>query len=357
MVESFKRYYNNSFLDKQRQEAYNLFLGNYIFVQGEAMLWDLSTDYYLHHADPRTFSANSRKSYINWFTPSNLEDTRMSEVTQVQGSTAKRPLSFFDEYWTEYYRPQLYSTFKKMFVHNMDNTYNWIPFKSTKKGEYDLSPFRIREGNEHASPEKDQDRGDVLTTDPEKYAADHQTAKSPRDVSRTKHGTLPGWLYSPHNEQKSTQGSITSELLAQAKGSELPLAEPSKRKKTPKDKAAAAQWTLDQFVTNSLNPSVGDTMAYEYQRYINHPLNLPLVVSSEIPPNPNTEFLSYVSSLSVDVVMNMHSTEDDLADYADFLEVGEDPLTVTEADFAKKRYKAYRQWVKGKSLFKQRVES
>ena len=41
------------FKDGQRQEAYNLFLGNYIFAQGQPMLWDLSTDYYLHHADPR----------------------------------------------------------------------------------------------------------------------------------------------------------------------------------------------------------------------------------------------------------------------------------------------------------------
>jgi phosphatidylinositol 3,5-bisphosphate 5-phosphatase len=61
MVESFKRYYNNSFLDGQRQEAYNLFLGNYVFSQGGPMLWDLATDYYLHHADPRAWSGKGRR--------------------------------------------------------------------------------------------------------------------------------------------------------------------------------------------------------------------------------------------------------------------------------------------------------
>lgn len=356
MVESFKRYYNNSFLDRQRQEAYNLFLGNYIFIQGEPMLWDLSTDYYLHHADPRALSAKGRKSYINWFTPTNLKALRMPDVTQAQGPVTGKPLSFFDEYWTEYYRPLSYSTFKKIFIHNMDTTYNFMPFKYTKKGEYDLSPFRIRDGNEHASPEKGGQSSEIKIVDLEKDTTDDQVAQTPGNTLHFKHRALPGWLHSPHNEQHSTQGSIMSESLLQVKNSELPPAKHPKEKKTPKDKAAAAQWTLDQFVTNSLNPSVADTMAHEYQRYINHPPNLPLVVSTEIPPNPNLEFLSYVNSLSVDAVIDMHSTEDDLADYAEFLEVGEDPLTVTEADFAKKRYKAYRQWVKGKSLFKQRVD-
>src|SRR5437762_4074499 len=78
MVESFKRYYNNSFLDGQRQEAYNLFLGNYIFAQGQPMLWDLATDYYLHHADPRAWSDKRRRSYIKWFTPEFLENRSLS---------------------------------------------------------------------------------------------------------------------------------------------------------------------------------------------------------------------------------------------------------------------------------------
>ena len=73
MVESFKRYYNNSFMDRQRQEAYNLFLGNYTFAQGEPMLWDLATDYYLHHADPKAFSANIRKTYARWYNAENLQ--------------------------------------------------------------------------------------------------------------------------------------------------------------------------------------------------------------------------------------------------------------------------------------------
>ena len=41
------------------------------------------------------------------------------------------------------------------------------------------------------------------------------------------------------------------------------------------------------------------------------------------------------------------------ATYAELLKVGESPLTVLDGDFAKKRYKAYGKWLRGKSLFKQ----
>ena len=123
--------------------------------------------------------------------------------------------------------------------------------------------------------------------------------------------------------------------------------------KTYKDKSAVTQWTLNQFVINSLNPSVTTSEMDEYGRYISHPLNLPLVISSETPSNPSIEFLSYVQSVSADSLLNMHSTEEDIADFSAFLEVGDEPLTVTDADTPKKRYKAYRQWLKGKSLFKQ----
>lgn len=113
------------------------------------------------------------------------------------------------------------------------------------------------------------------------------------------------------------------------------------------------QWTLNQFVFNSLNPSVTDNEAYEYQRYISHPQTLALVTTAEIPPNPDMNFLLYVKSNSPDVVNNMHCTEDEIADFAEFLDVADDALTVLETDTPKKRYKAYRQWLKGKSLFKQ----
>ncbi len=53
LIESIRRFYSNSFVDAQRQEAINLFLGNYTIAKGQPTLWELTTDYYLHHIDPR----------------------------------------------------------------------------------------------------------------------------------------------------------------------------------------------------------------------------------------------------------------------------------------------------------------
>ena len=48
--------------------------------------------------------------------------------------------------------------------------------------------------------------------------------------------------------------------------------------------------------------------------------------------------------------------ETNVDDYTEFVEsaMRDEPLTVLEEDGSKKRYKAYRQWLRGKSLFKQR---
>ena len=333
-VQSFRRYYNNSFLDKQRQEAYNLFLGNYIFAQGQPMLWDLSTDYYLHHADPRAWFARERRSYQRWYTPQNLSDLQTPRATQPQGILAGKPLSYFDEWWLEYYRPFQISYFAKM-----------LPFKmplANLGDEHDpRSPFRIKDGQASSSPAKPQVKKGVTIADPSTsslHASTSQIAQDENPISQ--HSALKDTSLDPADpkEADTAAGKI------------------SKDKKTPKNKSAVTQWTLDQFVSNSLNPSVSSIEAHEYQRYVNHPLTLPLVVSTEIPPNANSELLDYVNSISVDPVTNLDWTDDKLADYMEFLDVGDEPLTVTEADTAKKRYKAYRQWVKGKSLFKQRVD-
>ncbi len=353
MVESFKRYYNNSFLDRQRQEAYNLFLGNYVFIQGQPMLWDLSTDYYLHHADPRAWHAKLRKSYIDWYTADNLLPREMPRTTQPQGPLADKALPFFDDYWLEYYRPLALSSFEKIFSFRMNSTLRYTPFKSTQEGRYDLSPFRVRTSNKHDSPFRGRSRKGVTIVDPREDSLKQESPEILHETLQSKRPALPGWLQTQLNEQSPLHQSILKDPSLDHAREPWDSAKPLKADKIPKDKSAVTQWTFDQFVANSLNPSVADNEAHEYQRYINHPQNLPLVVSTEVPPNTNLEFLGYITSILPEAVANMHSTEDDIADYTEFLDVGEDPLTVTDVDTPKKRYKAYRQWLKGKSLFKQ----
>ena len=336
LAESLKRYVNNSFLDKQRQEAYNLFLGNYIFAQGQPMLWDLSTDYYLHHIDPRAWFAQKRRSYRQWFTPANLSCHQLPVLTQARDSFAGNPPGSFDEWWNEYYRPHQLSQLSKLLPFKLQSAKD---DESLEEGAEGKSPFRIKEEHGESSPGKqhwrEAIRNSITTID---TMSTNSSQPSHQGHLSTKHDSCNGSIL----DMKGLTPIIEAAFQGQ---------------KPHKDKPVATQWTLDQFVTNSLNPSVTVKEAHEYQRYVDHPANLPLVVTNETPANANITFVDYVESVSANAVAHMYSTDDDLLDYWEFLDVGEEPLTVTDADTKKKRYKAYRQWVKGKSLFKQRVEA
>ncbi|KAI9780235.1 MAG: phosphatidylinositol-3,5-bisphosphate 5-phosphatase [Geoglossum umbratile] len=347
MVESFKRYYNNSFLDGQRQEAYNLFLGNYRFAQGQPMLWDLATDYYLHHADPRGWLEKHRRSYTSWYTPEFLEPREMSLVLEPPGQLSKLSCSFFDDYWLEYYRPLALSSFLKIFSFKLNSTLRYIPLKLTQEGKYDLSPFRVRTGNDQEAPEKRRNKKGVTIVDPQDEISDDASSQVSQTTTAAKRTSIQRWLQPQTNEKLSVHPSIIKD--PQSQGTEaVQLIQPAAA-----DKALSAQWTLDQFVENSLNPSVTRNEAEEYERYISHPLNLPLVVSTETPPNPSLEFLEYVNSISPEAVASLHCSEEDLANFEAFLKVSENPLTISESDAPKKRYNAYQKWLRGKSIFKQ----
>ncbi|PNY29991.1 Polyphosphoinositide phosphatase [Tolypocladium capitatum] len=352
MIESFKRYYNNSFLDSQRQEAYNLFLGNYIFVQGQPMLWDLATDYYLHHADPRDWSAAKRGNYINWYTPSRLEDRRTPPLVPLRGPIVSLPVEFFDDYWLEYYRPATLSSFPKMFAYKMNSTIKYIPLKSTQDGRYDLSPFRVRTDSDVDADKKKTKRVAAYPSpadSPRLPAADDDTASVASGRTATRGMSLQRWLQPVQGKVPGLPG--VDESPAAAGPSSL---DRGKTKPTPLEKSKAAQWTFTKAVHDSLNPSVREHEADDYERYIRHPQNLPLVVSSDTPVDvDSSEYQEYISGSWQDQGLMVAGTEEEMDVYTELLKVGENPLTVTDEDGPKKRYKAYRKWLRGKSFFKQ----
>lgn len=346
MIESFKRYYNNSFLDSQRQEAYNLFLGNYRFVKGEPMLWDLTTDYYLHHADPREWSASRKPDYINWFTPRYLEKRELSSLVPPSNLGHSHSVGFFDDYWLEYYRPNTLSSFPKMFAYKMNSTIKYIPFRATIDGRYDLSPFVVRTEEGAAVPKK---KPKAMTQDPSNTiqpAVEDDTISITSGRTGHKGINLQRWL------QPLDRAIDTIALDALLPAAAAP--DPGKAKPTALEKSKAAQWTFTKAVHDSLNPSVKEQEADDYDRYISHPQNLPLVVSSDTPVDiDSSEYQEYVSGEWKEHGLMVTGTEEDIGVYAELLKVGENPLTVAEEDAPKKRYKAYRKWLRGKSFFKQ----
>ncbi|KAI9756043.1 MAG: hypothetical protein M4579_004013 [Chaenotheca gracillima] len=363
MVESFKRYYNNSFLDSQRQEAYNLFLGNYIFVQGQPMLWDLATDYYLHHADPRAWSEKTRRSYINWFTAEFLKERKFLPAIEHSGITRKKPFDYFDDYWSEYYRPLALSSFQKIFSFRMNSTLRYIPLKSTQEGRYDLSPFRVRIAGDHDMAEKKKQKKAVTIAERDDYNSDDAASVKSHVTTASRRSTIQRWLQPQLNEKSELTEPIHKGERSRTKSVDHAEAQQDLTQLdrfTPSDKALTAQWTLDEFVDNSLHPSVTHTEESEYQKYVSHPLNLPLVVSSNEPLPPHVgDYVRYVKGVSPPVAepeqmedaLNPYAVGSMAASFDEFLTVPENPLMVSDADGASKRYKAYRRWLKGKSLF------
>lgn len=349
MVESFKRYYNNSFLDGQRQEAYNLFLGNYIWAQGQPMLWDLVTDYYLHHKNPRAWSAKQRRNYIEWYTPKNLEERKMPDDVRVLVKKAhERPLSFFDDYWLEYYRPLALSSFLKIFSYKMNSTLRYIPIRSTQDGRYDLSPFKVRTDMDQDVPEKTKTKSkkEVSFPDSPQELDDAVSVRSVATTNTTKRSSIQRWLQPVDETSYSSQAASAEPPSNQST--------PSRQKLAVLDTSKAAQLTFKQVVQDSLDPFVTDEEADDYARYISHPQTLPLVVSTETPTDIDDEYIEYVNGSWQDsFATTQYISEEDMKEYTEFLTVAENPLTVTEEDAQKKRYKAYRKWHNGKSLFKQ----
>lgn len=344
MVESFKRYYNNSFLDGQRQEAYNLFLGNYIWAQGQPMLWDLVTDYYLHHKNPRAWSAKQRRNYITWFTPKYLEERKMPDDTRkLEIKKKERSLSFYDDYWREYYRPSALSSFLKIYSFKMNSTLKYIPVKSTESGKYDLSPFKVRTDMDQDVVERKRSKRQLL--DETDDASSIRSATTVTNLA-TKRSSLQRWLQPEETAsvapsiERSTPKSVT-------------ITSPRRQKLMALDISKAAQMTFKQVVQDSLDPFVTDEEMDDYARYISHPQTLPLVVSNDTPLDIDEEYVEFVNGSWQDSFSPHYISDDDTREYAEFLTVPDNPLEVTEEDAQKKRYKAYRKWHNGKSLFKQ----
>ncbi|QIW99733.1 hypothetical protein AMS68_005251 [Peltaster fructicola] len=353
MVESFKRYYHNSFLDSQRQEAYNLFLGNYIWAQGQPMLWDLVTDYYLHHSDPKNWLHRPRRDYIQWYTPEYLEDRVLPEVNEEADEDALHDGLSMNDYWHEYYRPAALSSFLKVYSYRMNSTTRLLPDRTHNKDtnkKYDFSPFKPRldpHKASHETAEKKPVRKGVKILDPLE------------DIPESPRHSLDG------NGNPSTFATdVLPSILSSA--TKAATHTPTLRTDKKLDKAQMHLWTLNDIYAQSLDPSISDAEASEYARYVDHPLNLPLVTSAESATYTTLDLVEYCqrgTGGSADILAAdsksrekgwfAEVSEKDLDQFLDFLEPREDVLTVMDEDGSTKRYKAYKQWLRGKSLFKQ----
>lgn len=138
MIESIKRFYSNSFVDAQRQDAINLFLGNYVYSPEQPMLWEMNTDYYLHNRRI-TSELNGTNSYTHWFNDNFLVDRKQHENEEWERNVPDRTIlelqkrgllvikvdpypGCFENYWNIKYGSRNYVSLNELFEFTMNST-------------------------------------------------------------------------------------------------------------------------------------------------------------------------------------------------------------------------------------------
>lgn len=143
MLNSIKRIYSNSFMDSIRQEAINLFLGNYTYDSSKLKLWEMQNDYYLHHSMP-TFDFRFKDSYQHWFN----ENFIAQAVTQNDSKhliKAEASTDANDNWFNECYGQRKFQSLLELFQFNMNSNVRYFPSNPVGSSKsFDYSPFETR---------------------------------------------------------------------------------------------------------------------------------------------------------------------------------------------------------------------
>jgi len=292
-----------------------------------------------------------------------------------------QPLQYFDDYWDEYYRPRTLSSLKKLFCFKMRSNLQYAPHYTPN---HDFSPFKIRVAHDELSvptekPSPHRRKG-VKIVAPSDEASSIAETKPALDAHGNpekppKPSTLGPWLDAQHalhaQNRRKHGGGIIKETIDRGKTTAptvMAAATPTSHSGFKEQRDTLA---FTHLVSSSINPAVPEDDITEYHKYILHPSNIPLILNSDTDySSAPHEFLEYLSKTSpedrnlnyVDNEMGaVGLTLDERAEesedvYREWIESArrEEPLSVLAGEEEVKRYKAYRKWLRGKSLFKQK---
>uniref|UniRef100_A0A8C9LB41 FIG4 phosphoinositide 5-phosphatase n=1 Tax=Pavo cristatus TaxID=9049 RepID=A0A8C9LB41_PAVCR len=123
IMQTLSRYYSNAFSDADRQESINLFLGVFKPMEGKPHLWELPTDFYLHHKNTLSLSQTRRsqswlvKEIIFFLSPVTCAENRRK-------LTVKKFHKYEEEIdiHNEFFRPYELSSFDETFCLAMTNS-------------------------------------------------------------------------------------------------------------------------------------------------------------------------------------------------------------------------------------------
>lgn len=169
ILNSVKRIYSNSFMDLIRQEAINLFLGNYIYDRNRPKLWELQNDFYLHN-EMAIQNIRVKTSYIHWFNEKSLSDSRFllqdykSKEIEILSWDSRKRLDAYPDYndnwFNECYVPRKYQSLSEVFQFTMNSNARYFPsiISNDIENKFDYSPFESRKPK-HDEPSTKASRG------------------------------------------------------------------------------------------------------------------------------------------------------------------------------------------------------
>lgn len=297
MIEGIRRYYSNSFVDAEKQDAINLFLGNYVITKGDPSLWELTSDFFLHNDDPR--QKLPRRDYRRWWTPKNLEwfEAKPHEgsegsvvalrVHRHQHSTASIDLEEgVGSYWIDYYRPRLFTSFARLFAFNMNSTLKYVPLRVTNE-RFDFSPFKVRMSHIIQHP--------AALPPPAPPSRSEQSPSPPPDVTQKNILLNPPQLLStsPRLNMGGVKRWLSKSGGSLGRGRTPRRRIPVKKSRTggPSDASSEEDeessedatnndgppiWTIESLVSRLLNPTVTSEEMKEYKLYVNQFQNVEL---------------------------------------------------------------------------------
>ncbi|XP_040139136.1 polyphosphoinositide phosphatase isoform X3 [Ictidomys tridecemlineatus] len=151
IMQTLSRYYSNAFSDADRQDSINLFLGVFHPNEGKPHLWELPTDFYLHHKNTMRLLP-TRRSYTHWWTPEVIKHLPLPYDEVICAANLRKLIvKKFHRYeeeidiHNEFFRPYELSSFDDTFCLAMTSSArDFMP----KTVGIDPSPFTVRKPDE-----------------------------------------------------------------------------------------------------------------------------------------------------------------------------------------------------------------
>ncbi|XP_063228141.1 polyphosphoinositide phosphatase isoform X5 [Bacillus rossius redtenbacheri] len=144
IMQTLSRYYSNTFSDAEKQHTMNLFLGLFVPHESQPPIWDMLTDYYLHHpVAVSPCSKQNRRPLSQWWDPAVL--SCLPQARDDAGKALRELVAVRDprheavDCYQDYHRPYELTVLAEAFTYISHSVRDFMPHFTTN-----YSPFTMR---------------------------------------------------------------------------------------------------------------------------------------------------------------------------------------------------------------------